>query len=61
MDEHPPWRPKLKNAPLFNPFESSTEWTAQIGAADRIEIEHEMTTEEDNTPDKPPTEKADDK
>jgi hypothetical protein len=60
MDEHQPWRPKLKNAPLFNPFESSTEWTAQNGDADRIEVEDEVTTE-DNQPDKPATEKTDDK
>jgi hypothetical protein len=40
-----PWRPKLKNAPLFNPFESSTEWTAQNGATDQIEIEDEEATE----------------
>ena len=49
-----------ENAPLFNPFESSTEWTAQIGGADRIEIEDEETTE-DNKLDKPVTEKTDDK
>ena len=41
MAEHKPWEPRLKNAPLFNPFEPSTEWTAQIGANDRIEIEDE--------------------
>ena len=49
MDEDQPWRPKLKNAPLFNPFESSTEWTAQLGAADRIEVEDEVTTEDNKT------------
>jgi hypothetical protein len=58
MDEHQPWRPKLKNAPLFNPFEASTEWTAQIGAADRIEVEDEETTE-DNELDKPAREQTD--
>jgi hypothetical protein len=59
MDEHKPWRPKVKNAPLFNPFESSTEWTAQIGAANRIEIEDEERTE-DNNRDEPVTKKTDD-
>jgi hypothetical protein len=59
MGEHQPWRPKLKNAPLFNPFEASTEWTAQIGGADRIELENEESTE-DNKLDKPATEKTDD-
>ena len=57
MDEHQPWRPKLKNAPLFNPFESSTEWTAQLGADDRIEVEDEEPAE-DNELDKPATEKT---
>jgi hypothetical protein len=45
MDEHKPWRPRLKNSPLFNPFEPSTKWTAQIGAGDRIEIEDEDPAE----------------
>lgn len=61
MDEHKPWRPKLKNAPLFNPFESSTEWTAQIGATDRIEIEDEETTEDEKSDKQPAAEKTDDK
>jgi hypothetical protein len=60
MDEHQPWRPKLKNAPLFNPFESSMEWAAQIGAADRVEVEDDGTTEE-NKLDKPAGERTDDK
>ena len=58
MDAHEPWRPKLKNAPLFNPFESSMEWTAQIGGADRIEIEDEAATP-DPKPDEPETQKTD--
>ena len=45
MDEHKPWRPRLKNAPLFNPIEPSTEWTVQIGANDRIEFEDEDAAE----------------
>ncbi len=51
MDKHEPWRPKLKNAPLFNPFEPSTEWTAELGAADRIEIEDDEETEDGRPPD----------
>jgi hypothetical protein len=61
MDEHKPWRPKLKNAPLFNPFESSTEWTAQIGADDRIEIEDEEMTEDEKPDKQTAAEKTDDK
>jgi hypothetical protein len=60
MDKHEPWRPKIKNAPLFNPFEPSTEWTAELGADDRIELEDEEGTEE-AAPPKPPTEKTADK
>jgi hypothetical protein len=33
--------------PLFNPFEPSTEWTKQLGDADRIEIEDEEVAEDD--------------
>ena len=51
MDKHEPWRPKLKNAPLFNPFEPSTELTAELGAADRIEIEDDEETEGGRPPD----------
>ena len=51
MDGHEPWRPQLKNAPLLNPFEPSTEWTAELGAADRIEIEDDEETEDDRPPD----------
>lgn len=49
MAEHKPWQPRLKNAPLFNPFEPSTEWTAQIGANDRIEIEEEEVAENETS------------
>ncbi len=60
MDTHRPWRPKLKNAALFNPFEPSTEWTAEMGAADRIEIEDDEETEDGRPPDSA-TGNADDK
>jgi hypothetical protein len=56
MDKHQPWRPHIKNAPLLNPFESSTEWTAQLGDADRIEIEGDEETTEDGAPAAPSTE-----
>ncbi len=60
MDKHEPWRPKIKNAPLYNPFEPSTEWTAELGDGDRIELEDEEETEEPAAPN-PPTEKTADK
>jgi hypothetical protein len=60
MDKHEPWRPKIKNAPMYNPFEPSTEWTAELGANDRIELEDEEGTEEAAAPN-PPTEKTGDK
>jgi len=55
MAERKPWQPRLKNAPLFNPFEPSTEWTAQIGADDRIEIEEEHEAAENEAPVAPAT------
>lgn len=60
MDEHEPWRPKIKRAPLFNPFEASTEWTAQIGGADRIVIEDEEPREE-SVPASPASQRTNDK
>jgi len=41
MDKHDPWRPRLKRLPLFNPFEPSTQWYAEMGADDPIEIDDE--------------------
>ena len=38
-EEKEPWRPHLDTLPLFNPFEPSTKWTAQIGAGDEIKVE----------------------
>ena len=61
MDKHRPWQPHIKNAPLLNPFEPSTEWTARLGAADRIEIEDEEETTEDPSPANPTTEKPGEK
>ena len=39
MSREKPWRPHLDTLPLFNPFEPSTKWTAQIGAGDEIKVE----------------------
>jgi hypothetical protein len=47
MEKNRPWQPRVDNLPLFNPFESSTEWTEQLGDGDRIEIEDEEVTEDD--------------
>jgi hypothetical protein len=60
MDKQRAWRPRVKSAPLFNPFEATTEWTAQIGGNDRIEVEDEVEPEEMVTPD-PATKTTDDK
>jgi hypothetical protein len=60
MDKHRPWQPQIKNVPLFNPFEPSTEWTAQIGDGERIEIEDEEATE-DRAPANPGAENPDEK
>jgi hypothetical protein len=45
---------------MFNPFEPSTKWTAQIGADDRIEIEDTEATE-DSPPVDPSAVKTDKK
>ena len=60
MEKHRPWEPELKTPPLFNPFESSTEWTEQLGADDRIEIEDDEDIER-SVPADPPREKTDEK
>jgi hypothetical protein len=54
------WWPRIRRLPIFNPFEPSTKWTAQIGAGDRIEIE-DTEAAEDGPPAKPPEEKTDEK
>ena len=60
MEKDRPWEPELKTPPLFNPFESSTEWTEQLGANDRIKIDDEEDAE-GNVPADPPTQKTDEK
>lgn len=38
MNERKPWQPHMRDEPIFNPFEPSTEWTRELGANDRVEI-----------------------
>lgn len=49
-DRKPPWRPRIKEEPLFNPFESSTDWTRDLGANDRIEVPDEEDERGDDEP-----------
>jgi hypothetical protein len=58
-EEKEPWRPHLDTLPLFNPFEPSTKWTAQIGAGDEIKIE-DATASDDAEPAPATTEKVND-
>ena len=57
MDKRQPWQPKSKNPPFFT---SAAEWAAQLGAADRFEVEDEEA-KEDSAPADSTTDKADDK
>lgn len=47
MNEHKPWQPKMRDEPIFNPFEPSTDWTRDIGANERVEVPDE---EEETAP-----------
>lgn len=38
MNARKSWRPHLRDQPIFNPFEPSTDWTRDLGANDRVEI-----------------------
>jgi hypothetical protein len=58
-DKEKTWRPHLDTLPLFNPFEPSTKWTAQIGAEDEIKVEDEAAADASESADST-TEKADD-
>lgn len=40
MNERKPWQPHLREEPIFNPFESSTDWTRD-GANERVEVPDE--------------------
>jgi hypothetical protein len=57
--EKKPWRPHLDTLPLFNPFEPSTKWTAQIGAGDEIKIE-DVAASDDTESAHSTTERVDD-
>lgn len=41
MKERKPWQPRLREEPIFNPFESSTDWTRDLGANERVEVPDE--------------------
>lgn len=49
-DRKPPWRPRLREEPMFNPFEPSTDWTRDLGANDRIEVPDEEAEPGDDEP-----------
>ena len=51
MNDRKPWRPRIKEEPILNPFESTTEWTRDIGANDRIEIPEKEAEPEDDQSD----------
>ncbi|HEX8757200.1 MAG TPA: hypothetical protein VF745_12750 [Steroidobacteraceae bacterium] len=41
MNKRKPWQPHLREAPIFNPFEPSTDWTRDLGANERVEVPDE--------------------
>lgn len=46
MNERKPWQPRLRQQPIFNPFEPSTDWTRDIGANERVDVpDEEQATE----------------
>ncbi|HUA26979.1 MAG TPA: hypothetical protein VMA54_22805 [Steroidobacteraceae bacterium] len=51
MNDRKPWRPRIKDEPMLNPFESSTDWTRDLGANDRIEIPDVEIDPEEDRPD----------
>lgn len=50
MKQRKPWQPRIREQPLLNPFEPSTEWTRDLGANDRIEIPDEEAETDDAQP-----------
>jgi hypothetical protein len=50
VNDRKPWRPRIKEDPMLNPFESSTEWTRDLGANDRIEVPEEEDEPGDDEP-----------
>lgn len=50
--ERKPWQPRIREEPIFNPFERPTDWTRDMGANDRVEVpeeEEEETNEAQST------------
>jgi len=47
VNDRKPWRPRIKDEPMLNPFESSTDWTRDLGANDRIEVPDEEADPEE--------------
>lgn len=41
MNERKPWQPHMREEPIFNPFEPSTDWTRDLGANERIDVPDE--------------------
>jgi hypothetical protein len=41
MNKRKPWQPHLREEPIFNPFEPSTDWTRDLGANERVEVPDE--------------------
>lgn len=46
MNERKPWRPHMRDEPIFNPFEPPTDWTRDLGANERVEIPGEEEEQE---------------
>lgn len=58
MSDRKPWQPRIRDAPVFNPFEPSTDWTRDLGANERVEVpdeeqEPESTDQDTGTKGKP--------
>ena len=51
MSDRKPWQPRIREQPLFNPFEPPTDQTRDLGANDRIEIPDEEPEPDEAPPD----------
>jgi hypothetical protein len=58
MNERKPWQPRMREEPIFNPFEPSTDWTRDVGANDQVEIPDEEEDEGTQPPDQDTGEKG---
>lgn len=61
MSDRKPWQPRMRDEPVFNPFEPSTDWTRDLGANERVEVpeeeeEPESTVQEPGKKGKPASE-----